>query len=65
MSESYRPNSCFVRSLLGMFLLAHPAALTAQVVPPALESPPAQTPQTGSNGEKLPGMHQISRSRAL
>jgi Domain of Unknown Function (DUF1080) len=56
MSASYRPYSGLVRSLLGMFLLALPAALTAQVVPPALESPPAQAPQTGSNGEKLPGM---------
>jgi hypothetical protein len=31
-------------------------ALSAQSVPPALESPPAQAPQTGPHGEKIPGM---------
>jgi hypothetical protein len=31
-------------------------SLGAQVVPPALVSPAAQAPQTGSRGEKLPGM---------
>ena len=33
-----------------------PAALTAQSVPPALESPAAGPPQTGPHGEKLSGM---------
>jgi len=33
-----------------------PAALVAQSVPTALESPPARPPQIGSHGEKLPGM---------
>jgi hypothetical protein len=31
-------------------------ALSAQSVPPALESPAAQAPQTGPHGEKIPGM---------
>lgn len=32
------------------------AALAAQIVPPALMSPAAGSPQTGPHGEKLPGM---------
>ena len=31
-------------------------ALSAQSVPPALESPAAQPPQIGPHGEKIPGM---------
>jgi hypothetical protein len=38
------------------FLIALPTILSAQSVPRSLESPPAQPPQTGSHGEKLPGM---------
>lgn len=41
---------------LGALLLALPAALIAQSVPPALESPPAGPPRTGPQGEKLVGM---------
>src|SRR5258705_11190957 len=41
---------------LGVFFLALPAALVAQSVPPALESPAAQPPQTGPHGEKIVGM---------
>jgi hypothetical protein len=37
-------------------LVALPAILSAQSVPRSLESPPAQPPQTGPHGEKLPGM---------
>jgi hypothetical protein len=33
-----------------------PGIVNAQSVPPALESPPARSPQVGANGEKLPGM---------
>ena len=57
MSASYRPYPCFVRRLslaagaLGLFFLALPDALTAQSVPPALESPPVHAPQTGPHGE--------------
>ena len=36
--------------------VALPVALTAQSVPPALESPAAEPPQTGPHGEKLIGM---------
>jgi hypothetical protein len=39
-----------------MILVAVPAMLDAQSVPPALESPAAGTPPTGPNGEKLSGM---------
>jgi len=41
---------------LGVFLLVLPAALMAQSVPPALESPAAQPPVAGPHGEKLLGM---------
>ena len=41
---------------LDIFFVALPAALVAQSVPPALESPAAQPPQTGPHGEKLVGM---------
>jgi hypothetical protein len=37
-------------------VVALPLTLSAQSVPPALESPPAGPPATGPNGEKLPGM---------
>jgi hypothetical protein len=41
---------------LSAFFLALPTELSAQSVPPALVSPPAGPPETGSNGEKLVGM---------
>ena len=41
---------------LNAFFLALPTKLSAQSVPPALVSPPAGPPETGSNGEKLVGM---------
>src|ERR1700736_5794598 len=62
MSATYLPYTRFVRpsflrvAALGVSLLGLPAALSAQIVPPALESPAARPPQTGSNGEKLIGM---------
>ena len=62
MLTSYRQHARLVYHplpsaiLLGILLLALPAALTAQSVPPALESPPWGPPHIGSNGEKLPGM---------
>ncbi len=62
MYKSYRRYARFTRQLLvsatalGVSLLTFPAALTAQSVPPALESPAAQPPQTGAHGEKLLGM---------
>ncbi len=62
MSASYRPYTRFVRpslllaAALNIALLAPPAALTAQSVPPALESPSQGPPQTGPHGEKLLGM---------
>jgi hypothetical protein len=62
MSLSYRPHARFVCSsllpaaALGVFFLGLPAMLAAQSVPPALESPAARPPQTGSQGEKLLGM---------
>ena len=62
MSASYRPGKRYVRpslllvAALNVAFLALPAALTAQSVPPALESPPQHPPQTGPNGEKLLGM---------
>lgn len=40
---------------VGIFLM-QPGSLTAQTVPPALESPPVAPPQTGPHGEKIPGM---------
>ena len=58
MSSSNRPGLRPVcpLSVLATLLLASSALLPAQTVPPALESPPARPPQTGPNGEKLPGM---------
>ena len=61
MSASYCPRPRFVsQSLLaaaaqGVFFLVLSAALVAQSVPPALESP-ARPPETGPHGEKLLGM---------
>ena len=61
MSASYRPYTRFVRpsvllaAALNIAFLALPAALTAQSVPPALESPASGPPQTGPHGEKLRG----------
>jgi Domain of Unknown Function (DUF1080) len=43
-------------ALLGVAFAAPTATLMAQSVPPALVSPAAQPPQTGTNGEKLAGM---------
>ncbi|MCU1320489.1 MAG: hypothetical protein JWM43_138 [Acidobacteriaceae bacterium] len=57
-----RNRARFVRSsllsvaALSASLIAAPAALTAQSVPPALEAPAARPPQVGSRGEKLIGM---------
>src|SRR3981081_588205 len=62
MSAPYRryarliSQSLLPAAALGVFFLAIPAALVAQSVPPALESPAAQPPQTGPHGEKLVGM---------
>jgi hypothetical protein len=59
MPASYRPSARAVHhSLLwaASLLIVLPAALIAQSVPPALESPAAGPPQTGPNGEKLAGM---------
>ena len=62
MSTSHYPFPRFVpfflwsAATLGALLLALPAALIAQSVPPALESPPAGPPRTGPQGEKLVGM---------
>ena len=62
MSTPYRryarliSQSLLPASALGIVFLATPAALGAQSVPPALESPAAQPPQTGPHGEKLVGM---------
>jgi hypothetical protein len=41
---------------LGVLLLALSNSVTAQSVPPALESPAEHPPQIGSNGERLLGM---------
>ena len=41
---------------LAVFSLALPNAFMAQSVPPTLESPAAQPPQSGPHGEKLLGM---------
>src|SRR5258706_3308958 len=65
MSTPYRRYARFVSqsllpaAALGVFFLAPSAALGAQSVPPALESPAAQPPQTGPPGEKLVGMPQV------
>ena len=57
MSVTDRPYPRFVVHLcLSALFLAFPLALTAQTVPPALESPAAQPPRTGPHGEKIPGM---------
>src|SRR5260370_29846171 len=62
MSAPHRRYARFVSPLLlpatalGVFFLALPAALGAQSVPPALQSPAAQPPQTGPHGEKFVGM---------
>lgn len=62
MSASHPLFARFVRSsllpavALSAFSLALPVALMAQSVPPALESPAARPPQTGSQGETLIGM---------
>jgi hypothetical protein len=40
----------------GLFVLVFPAAVRAQSVPSALESPPARPPQIGPHGEKWIGM---------
>jgi hypothetical protein len=50
------PQSPLQAAVLAVFFLSLPAALIAQSVPPALESPAARPPQTGPNGEKLIGM---------
>ena len=47
-----RSSITFSRSALNLIF----PALTAQSVPPALVSPAAGSPQTGPNGEKIPGM---------
>jgi len=52
----FDPHSTFRAVALGFFLIAFPAALIAQSVPTALESPAAGTPQIGPHGEKLAGM---------
>jgi len=60
--NSRRVDSVFVHSILiaaitgSAATLLCPRALTAQTVPPALESPPAGPPETGPHGEKLAGM---------
>src|SRR5215469_415080 len=62
MSKSSRTHARLVLPFLisaaakSVFFLALPAMLNAQSVPPALVSPPAGPPETGSNGEKLIGM---------
>jgi len=61
MSASHRCYARFVRqsllpiAVLSAVFLTLPAALSAQSVPPALESP-ARPPETGPHGEKLLGM---------
>ena len=63
MSASHRRCPRIVRTVLFLAavlgcvcMLAFPAVIPAQSVPPALVSPPAGPPQTGPNGEKLIGM---------
>jgi hypothetical protein len=62
MPASYRPCICAIRrphlpaALGSSVFLVLAAVLHAQVVPPALVSPAAQPPQTGSEGQKLIGM---------
>ncbi len=55
MSASGFRRASFCLAALGLFL-ALPAGLTAQSVPPALESPPVGSPHPGPHGEMLPGM---------
>ena len=52
----HRPFASLCAATLLQALLAAPAALLAQSVPPALASPPAGNPQPGPNGQMLPGM---------
>ena len=61
MSSSHRSRiQCFPGAVCLAFVLAasalYPDGLKAQVVPPALESPPAGAPAVGPQGEKLAGM---------
>lgn len=62
MSTPHRRPARILRTLffssviLAASILALPAALPAQSVPPALISPPAGPPQTGPHGEQLIGM---------
>jgi Domain of Unknown Function (DUF1080) len=49
-------NSSAARLHLVLFLCISAAGAWAQSIPPALESEPAQPPQTGPHGEKIPGM---------
>jgi hypothetical protein len=71
MSVTDRPYPRFVVHLcLSALFLAFPLALTAQTVPPALESPAAQPPRTGPHGEKTtltstPATSKSSTVRAL
>ena len=71
MSASYRPYTRLIRpsllliAALDFAFLALPAALVAQSVPPALESPASGPPQTGPHGEKLLGMPKFHPTRAL
>lgn len=44
------------RLVVGLVLILSASEAGAQVVPPALESPPTGPPQTGSQGQKLMGM---------
>ena len=55
-SDRHDRPSLLLRASLVVLFLAFPATMFAQSVPPALESPPARPPVTGSNGEKLIGM---------
>src|SRR3984885_885806 len=56
MSASDRHDSRVVKAAFAVLFLVFPTTVPAQSVPPALESPPARPPQTGSKGEKLVGM---------
>jgi hypothetical protein len=56
MSLFHRPYAQLCAVSLLPALLAVPAALQAQTVPPALVSPAAGSPQPGPNGQMLPGM---------
>jgi len=52
----FDPHSMLKAAALSFSLIATPASLIAQSVPPALESPAVRPPQIGPHGEKLPGM---------